>query len=656
MIYNYYLWKKEYFIYETFFMNYFVDSCRNFINSLELNQIASKDGEIMTNRIEEELIEQVRNNNDIVDLVSEYVQLTKRGRNYFGLCPFHGEQTPSFSVTQEKQIFHCFGCGAGGNVITFLMDIENLSFHDAVSKLGNRIGLTIEESSSNSSEVITPISKEVVIMKKAHEFASEYFHHLLLHTEEGENALNYLEERGFSKEIIEKYKIGWSLQKWDALTTLLERKGMDLKEIEKTGLIIRKENELKYFDRFRGRIMFPVFDESGHVIAFSGRIINKSENEAKYLNSPESPIFQKSQVLYNLDKARPDIRKQRNVVVFEGFLDVIAAAKAGIINGVATMGTALTSQHITKLNRLTSNVTLCYDGDKAGMEAAKRASTSLQAQNIQTEIAIIPDAMDPDDYIKNFGEEAFRTKIIEKPHSYLSFMMIVLKRDKNFNNENDTLQYIQEILEILSERNSSVERDLYIRQISQETNVSEEAIYQHLRKLQGKKAKQSKNQSIAPLQINTELKKKKRTLTADERAERILLSHMLHNPQVIDIARNISGEQFFIRDAYEAAYVRLMGFYEEYPDGDFQRFLEVINDIELKKIVMEAALSERDPDHETEEVMDCLRHIRKYRVEQQIEQKLHEAKEAEKMTDMVKALQLAQEAIQLKKSLATFEK
>ncbi|WP_391201936.1 DNA primase [Psychrobacillus sp. L4] len=610
----------------------------------------------MTNRIEEELIEQVRNNNDIVDLVSEYVQLTKRGRNYFGLCPFHGEQTPSFSVTQEKQIFHCFGCGAGGNVITFLMDIENLSFHDAVSKLGNRIGLTIEESSSNSSEVITPISKEVVIMKKAHEFASEYFHHLLLHTEEGENALNYLEERGFSKEIIEKYKIGWSLQKWDALTTLLERKGMDLKEIEKTGLIIRKENELKYFDRFRGRIMFPVFDESGHVIAFSGRIINKSENEAKYLNSPESPIFQKSQVLYNLDKARPDIRKQRNVVVFEGFLDVIAAAKAGIINGVATMGTALTSQHITKLNRLTSNVTLCYDGDKAGMEAAKRASTSLQAQNIQTEIAIIPDAMDPDDYIKNFGEEAFRTKIIEKPHSYLSFMMIVLKRDKNFNNENDTLQYIQEILEILSERNSSVERDLYIRQISQETNVSEEAIYQHLRKLQGKKAKQSKNQSIAPLQINTELKKKKRTLTADERAERILLSHMLHNPQVIDIARNISGEQFFIRDAYEAAYVRLMGFYEEYPDGDFQRFLEVINDIELKKIVMEAALSERDPDHETEEVMDCLRHIRKYRVEQQIEQKLHEAKEAEKMTDMVKALQLAQEAIQLKKSLATFEK
>ncbi|WP_298472846.1 DNA primase [uncultured Psychrobacillus sp.] len=612
------------------------------------------------NRIEEEVIEQVRNNTDIVDVISEFVQLTKRGRNFFGLCPFHGEQTPSFSVTQEKQIFHCFGCGAGGNVITFLMDIENLSFHEAVSKLGSRLGMQIEHKATEVSEEKAPVSKEVSLMKKAHEFASEYFHHLLLHTEEGENALHYLQERGFSTELIEKYKIGWSLPSWDALTTLLERKGMDLQEIEKTGLIIRKENELKYFDRFRGRIMFPVFDETGHVVAFSGRILGKKENEAKYLNSPESPIFQKSQILYNLDKARLDIRKKRNVVIFEGFLDVISASKAGITNGVATMGTALTSQHITKLNRLTSNVTLCFDGDKAGMEAAKRAAISLQGQNIQTEVAIIPDAMDPDDYIKNYGEEAFKEKIIEKPHSYLSFMMIVSKRDKNFNNENDTLQYIQEILEILSERNSSVERDLYIRQLSQETNVSEEAIYQHLRKIQGKKARDTKSSNHSnnstPLGAPQELPKKKRTLSADERAERILLAHMLHNPQVIDIAiRTISDGPCFIRDAYEAAYVRLMGYYEDYPEGDYQRFLEVLNDGELRKIVMEAALSERDPEHETEEVMDCLRHIRKYRIEQQIGQKLHEAKEAEKMTDITKALQLAQEAIQLKKSLVNFQ-
>ncbi len=608
----------------------------------------------LTTRIDEQVIEQVRNSNDIVDVISEYVQLTKRGRNFFGLCPFHGEQTPSFSVTQEKQIFHCFGCGAGGNVITFLMDIENLSFHEAVSKLGNRVGLVVE-GVSNGNSVSKAVSKEETMMKQAHEFASEYYHHLLLNTVEGESALNYLLERGFSTELIEKYKIGWSLPSWDALTTLLERKGMDLQQIEKTGLIIRKENELKYFDRFRGRIMFPVFDETGHVIAFSGRILEKRENEAKYLNSPESPIFQKSQVLYNLDKARLDIRKERAVVIFEGFLDVIAASKAGVNNSVATMGTALTSQHITKLNRLTSQVTLCYDGDRAGMEAARRAATTLQAQGIQTEIALIPDAMDPDDYIKHYGPEAFRTKIIEKPHSYLSFMMIVLKKDKNFNNENDTLQYIQEILEILSDRSSTVERDLYVRQLSQETNVSEEAIYQHLRKIQGKKAKVSKDEQSLSKPVSIETLKQSRTLSADERAERILLSHMLHNPQIIDMVRNHIEDQCFIRDAYEASYVRLMGFYEDYPDGDYQRFLEVLNDAELRKIVMEAALSERDPDHEKEEVMDCLRHIRKYRIEQQIERKLQEAREAEKMTDIAKALQLAQEAIQLRKSLATFE-
>ena len=175
----------------------------------------------MTNRIEEEVIEQVRNNTDIVDVISEYVQLTKRGRNFFGLCPFHGEQTPSFSVSQEKQIFHCFGCGAGGNVITFLMDIENLSFQDAVSKLGGRIGITIAESSSSRDETKAPVSKEVTLMKQAMILRASYYHHLLLHTEEGENALNYLEERGFSSEIIEKYKIGWSLPNWDALNNLI---------------------------------------------------------------------------------------------------------------------------------------------------------------------------------------------------------------------------------------------------------------------------------------------------------------------------------------------------------------------------------------------------------------------------------------------------
>ena len=219
-----------------------------------IQYLASKDGDESVQRIPEEMIEQIRSNNDVVDVISEYVQLTKRGRNWFGLCPFHGEQTPSFSVSQDKQIFHCFGCGAGGNSITFVMDIEQLSFQEAVSKLGSRIGIELEvETASSQTE---PISKEESRMKEAHAFAMEYYHHLLLNTEEGEIALQYLEERGFSKELIEQYSIGWSLPGWDSLTSLLGRKGFDLAEMADCGLIIKKENKEEYFDRFRGELCF----------------------------------------------------------------------------------------------------------------------------------------------------------------------------------------------------------------------------------------------------------------------------------------------------------------------------------------------------------------------------------------------------------------
>ncbi|MDX1771130.1 MAG: DNA primase, partial [Planococcaceae bacterium] len=340
-------------------------------------------------RIPEEMIEQIRSANDVVDVISEYVQLTKRGRNWFGLCPFHGEQTPSFSVTQDKQIFHCFGCGAGGNAITFVMDIEQIPFQEAVSKLGARVGIELEVEQSTVS--VEPVSKEESHMKEAHTFAMDYYHHLLLNTEEGEQALHYLEERGFSKALIEQYGIGWALPGWDSLTTLLARKGFDLAEMEKCGLIIRKENKDEYFDRFRERIMFPIKNEFGHVIGFSGRVLKKDSQDAKYMNSPESPIFQKSKILYNLDVARPIIRKKRKVIVMEGFMDVMAAAKAGITNTVGTMGTSLTQQHVSKLKRLTDSVTICYDGDSAGWEAAKRASELLMSENVKTEIALLPD-------------------------------------------------------------------------------------------------------------------------------------------------------------------------------------------------------------------------------------------------------------------------
>lgn len=605
----------------------------------------------MAGKIPEHVIEQIRSQSDIVDVISDYMQLTKRGRNWFGLCPFHGEQTPSFSVSQDKQIFHCFGCGAGGNSITFVMDIEHVSFPDALVKLGQRAGIPLEmEVLSENRETSNPFSKKEEKMREAHSFAVEFYHHILMNTEDGEPALNYLLERGFTREQIETHQIGWALPNWDTLSILLERKGYDLEEMAESGLIIKKESDGTYFDRFRGRIMFPIRDDNGKSIAFSGRILNTDVEEAKYLNSPETPIFHKSQVLYNLDKARAAIRKSRQVILMEGFIDVLAANRAGVYNAVATMGTSLTTQHITKLKRLVQQVTVCYDGDNAGFEAAKRAAQMLHDEQIKVEVAVLPNKLDPDEYIRTYGQEAFTNQIIEKPHAYIAFMMMHAKRGKNFQFENDTLQYIQEVLETLKNNTSPTERDLYIRQLANETNISQEAISTELRKIVADNAKEQKRSQNA-LKQPMELVQTARPKTATDRAESLLLAHMLHDVNVVNKVLREGNNKPFIHEEYLAVFVRLIGFYEEFEMADFHRFVEVLNDNDLRKIVMEAAYIDRDPENGEAEIIDCIKHIEKRRVEAQIEQLTHDQKEAEKMHEHRQALEIAQQIIQLRRSV-----
>lgn len=626
---------------------------KGFFHSLhELCILAIEVGDGMTGKIPEQLIEQIRSQSDIVDVISDYMQLTKRGRNWFGLCPFHGEQTPSFSVSEDKQIFHCFGCGAGGNAITFVMDIENITFPEAVVKLGERVGIQLDVAENRNSDTLSPHSKSEERMKEAHAFAMDFYQHLLLNTEDGEEALNYLLQRGFSRELIESNGVGWSLPNWDTLTVLLERKGFSLEEIAESGLIIKRDGDSTFFDRFRGRIMFPIRDDHGKVIAFSGRILHSSEDEAKYVNSPESPIFHKSQVLYNLDRARSVIRKTRQVILMEGYIDVLAATQAGIQNAVASMGTSLTPQHIQKLKRLVEQITICYDGDNAGFEAAKRASEMLQHEGLKVTVAVLPDKLDPDEYIRSYGGRQFAEQILAKPYTFLSFMMLYARRNKNFQFESDTLQYIQEVLEHLVGKSSPIERDLYIRQLAAETNVSEEAIYAQFRKLEGENAKVTKRiDKTHTLQSLTLPASPNKPLTATDRAERLLLAHMLHNIDVVDKILHQGNEQIFVHDEYTAVFVRLIGFYEEFSQPDYQRFLELLEDSELRKLVMEAALTERDPDHAEEEINDSIRQLQRHRIETEINSKIHASKEAEKRFDYKLALELAQEVIQLKKTL-----
>lgn len=486
-------------------------------------------------------------------------------------------------------------------------------------------------------------------MLNAHQFVAEYYHHLLLNTEDGEKALNYLFKRGFTREDIESNGIGYALPNWDSVAVLLQRKGFSPDEMVECGLIIQRENDHTYFDRFWDRIMFPIRNEFGKVIGFSGRILEPKESEAKYLNSPESPIFRKSEVLFNLDKARASIRKKRQAILMEGFMDVLAANKAGIDNAVATMGTSLTKEHITRLKRLVRNVVICYDGDHAGWEAAKRASELLYNEQMEVEVVVLPDKLDPDEYIRKFGPESF-VQMIERPHAYMSFMMMYARRNKNFQFENDVLQYIQEVLEQLVGRTSPVERDLYIKELAKETKVSEEAIYAQFRKLDADFAKNYKRAEQKNTIINGPIQPK--NLNATERAERLLLSHMLFDMEVVNNILRSEEPQPFVHDEYIAAFVRLIGFYEEYGASDYQRFLEMLDDPELRRIVMEAALIERDPEFKEAEIQDSLKQLKKHRLKLEIEKLMHDSQEAERMHEHKKALELLQRIIELKRTLS----
>lgn len=605
----------------------------------------------MGERIDEQLIEQIRSKTDIVDIISEYVQLTKKGRNWFGLCPFHNEKTPSFSVSSDKQIYRCFGCHAGGNVYNFLMDIENIPFQQAVSRLGERIGIHVDIQNDSIQKNNQSYTSEQKNMIEAHEFAAQMFHHFLMNTEDGERALNYLIKRGFTKEFIESNAIGWSLPDWNTLTKVLENKGYSLDEMLQCGLVVQSQNG-QYFDRFRGRIMFPIHDDFGEIIAFSGRTIDNLENEPKYLNSPESPIFKKSEILYNLHKARTSIRKKRQVILMEGFMDVLSANQGGLYNAVASMGTSLTEQQMTKLKRLTNNVIISYDGDNAGWEATKRAAEMLHNIQMKVDIAIIPNQLDPDSYIRQNSAQVFIDQIIEKPHSYISFMMMYARKNKNFQYENDILQYIHEVLELLVGK-SPIERDIYIKQLISETNVSEEAIYSQFHKIEARQAKESKRlNNFQSTQAENFTYTNSKILNAAERAEMLLLSHMLHKQENVTRILNSELPQPFIRDEYIEVFIKLTGFYEEYSQGDYQRFLEILDDSRLRKVVLESALIDRDPEHEEEEIADCIKQLRKHRIELEIIKLMNETKEAEKLNKLNEALEISNKIIKLKKELS----
>ncbi|ARK23006.1 DNA primase [Sporosarcina ureae] len=597
-------------------------------------------------RISDDTIEEIRSGTDIVDLISEYVQLAKRGKNWFGLCPFHEEGSPSFSVSEDKQLFHCFGCGASGNAITFMMDMENRSFIDSIVKLGSRMGMELESSQTDNQASKSSSNQK---MLKAYTLAANFYSHLLLNTIEGEKALEYLEKRGFTRDEIEQYEIGWSPVQSDALSALLLRQGFDMKEMETAGLCFHKEDGTGYYDRFRGRIMFPIQDDNGATIAFSGRRLEDSSSDAKYINSPETPVFEKSKILFNFHRARLNVRKTGKVVLFEGFMDTIAADRGGIGNTVAVMGTALSGHHIVKLKRMAKKVVICCDGDSAGWEAAKRFADHLMDSGMDVLVATLPDKMDPDDYISQHGAEVFSEKVLDQALSYISFVAAYYRRDKNLSVDHDIKQYVHEVFDELAHRCSPIEKDLLIQQLHSETHASKESLGQEFTKSIAKKAKQSRDtdrEESRPVQVTKAPANRAET----DRAEQLLLAHLLMDADLFEEKR-LELQDLFVRDDVIKIFFKLAAFYEQYDLPNYQRFAETLEDRQLKKVVMEAILTERSQEHTTQEVNDCIRHLKRNQIKRLIDQKRHDSKEAEKRNDLLKAMELASEVIQLVRSL-----
>ena len=416
----------------------------------------------------QEIVEEVRTGNDIVDVIGGYVHLKQKGSSYFGLCPFHNESTPSFSVSADKQLYYCFGCGAAGNVFSFIMHMENCDFVEALAKLADRAGIPLpKEGYSKEAEEAEKLKKELLDIH----IAAGRFYYSCLNSPEGKSALEYLERRRVSVKIQRKFGLGYSPEGRDRLFNCLKEKGFGIRAMLKSGLVMENKFGGGYHDRFYGRLMFPIFDMQGKTIGFGGRIMDKGE--PKYLNSPETMIFSKKKNLYGLNFARDT--KSKELIIVEGYMDMISIYQAGYHNVAATLGTAFNAEHALLLRKFFTDIILVFDSDQAGETAALRAIPILLSSGLRVKVLQVPDGKDPDEFIKHNGSAEFG-KLLANAVNYIEFQVGCLSKKYNLENTEQKMLFTKEASEILAKLESPIERDVFVKELSKSTGISEMAI------------------------------------------------------------------------------------------------------------------------------------------------------------------------------------
>ena len=487
-------------------------------------------------RYPEEVVEEVRMKNDIVDVISGYVKLQKKGSNYFGLCPFHNEKSPSFSVSPSKQMYYCFGCGAGGNVITFVMEYENYSFMEALQMLADRAGVALPKQEYSKE------AKEAADLRTAlleiNRMAANYYYFQLTNPQ-GEVGYRYLRDRQLTDDTIRHFGLGFANKTSDDLYRYLRAKGYDDKILKETGLVTIEERGAH--DKFWNRVMFPIMDVNNRVIGFGGRVMGAGE--PKYLNSPETKLFDKSRNLYGLNYAR--LSREKYILICEGYMDDIAMHQAGFTNAVASLGTAFTTQHAALLKRYTDKVVLTYDSDGAGTKAALRAIPILRDVGMSIRVLNMQPHKDPDEFIKNMGAEAFRERIEQARNSFL-FEIDVLKRNYEMDDPEQKTGFYNQVAKKLCEFPEALERENYLEAVSREFFIN----YEDLKRLVNRMG--ARLGPVAPREEeeNTAGKKKKDREDGRNQSQRLLLTWLIENPFLFEKIEGIITPDDFIEDLY----------------------------------------------------------------------------------------------------------
>lgn len=608
-------------------------------------------------KIPRNVIDEIRNSVDIGDVIGRYVQLHQAGKNLIGLCPFHDEKTPSFSVNEEKQFFYCFGCHRSGNVFQFLTELKHIDFVDAVKEIANDSNIKIPE--QYVSVPAKPSNNENRQLFDLHDKAAKLYHHILVNTPAGQVALNYLKKRGMSEELIEQFGLGYAPDQ-RILKPFFQQQKVDYQLLRKSGLFSEdQQGELR--DRFIERIMYPIKNGQGQVIAFSGRLIDTSKtNLPKYLNSPETPIFNKRRTLFNFDVARKAARKDGRLYLFEGFMDVISAFAAGIENGIASMGTSFTEEQVAIIGRATKQLDICYDGDQPGQNAIDRAISLVndhRPNQLQVKVVQLPAGIDPDEYVQKYGPQQFNAYLTNKEETTTEFYLRFLRNGKNLDNQNELMQYLNQALKVIAQVQAPLEEDMYLQRLASEFNLDRQTLKTQLDQLRQQLGihnqpwtkQQPSLVRHQQFQQTSEEEHRKVKLSRTELAEQILLRYMLYDREVW--MHVTSDHDFhFAHEKYQTLYLLAASYFSENGSYSTADFLDYLDESSLQGTLGQIENLNVDQEVDMRAIDDCIHMIAEQTpLAAQIADKQAQLKEANSLHNTELATQLTIELVKLLK-------